>query len=120
MPVFSQWSTEANEEASGELNQYVRAATEKLNKSRSQPLARFIASPCIFYGAPAYLFNAMIAPRTPFPIKGVTRYQGEANALVSKTSTLYERMLSSLIADWRKRWEWVTFHSCTCSSPTVE
>ena len=32
------------------------------------------------YGAPANLFNAMVAPLIPYAIKGVIWYQGESNA----------------------------------------
>jgi sialate O-acetylesterase len=52
---------------------------------------------------PAALYNGMIAPLTPLPIKGVIWYQGEADRFFSQ-APLYERVFSVLIADWRRAW----------------
>jgi len=49
------------------------------------------------------LFNGMIAPLTPFKIKGVIWYQGESNA-VEKRTDQYRRLFPALINDWRSRW----------------
>jgi sialate O-acetylesterase len=46
-------------------------------------------------------YNGMIAPLTPFKIKGVLWYQGEANW--GRTGQ-YRQMLSTLITSWRKAW----------------
>ncbi len=48
------------------------------------------------------LYNGMIAPLTPFGIKGALWYQGEANG---PFWLQYRRLLPTLIADWRKRFE---------------
>jgi len=48
------------------------------------------------------LFNGMIAPLAPFPIKGVIWYQGESNA---SRAEQYRRLLPTLIRDWRARFE---------------
>jgi len=48
------------------------------------------------------LYNGMIAPLTPFAIKGVLWYQGESNG---PFWMLYRRLLPALIADWRSRFE---------------
>jgi sialate O-acetylesterase len=53
--------------------------------------------------APAALFNAMIAPLTPFPIKGVIWYQGESNSEPLQFP-IYDRLFPALIADWRHAW----------------
>jgi sialate O-acetylesterase len=53
--------------------------------------------------APAALFNGMIAPATPFTIKGVIWYQGESNSKLA-FAPLYVRLLPALIADWRMQW----------------
>lgn len=52
---------------------------------------------------PAGLFNGMIAPLTPFPIRGVIWYQGETNAS-SDRAPLYARLFQALIRDWRHAW----------------
>jgi sialate O-acetylesterase len=49
------------------------------------------------------LFNGMIAPLTPFRIKGVIWYQGESNA-VEKRTDQYRALFPALINDWRNRW----------------
>lgn len=52
---------------------------------------------------PGGLYNAMIAPLTPFPIRGVLWYQGESNATVERAE-LHEQMFPAMIRDWRKAW----------------
>ena len=52
---------------------------------------------------PAALFNGMIAPLTPFPIRGVIWYQGESNASPER-APLYAHLFQTLILDWRKAW----------------
>ena len=47
------------------------------------------------------LYNAMIAPLTPYTIKGVTWYQGESNDSNSKQ---YGVLFPLMIQDWRKKW----------------
>ena len=46
-------------------------------------------------------YNGMIAPLTPFKIKGALWYQGEANW--GRTSQ-YHKVLSALITSWREAW----------------
>ena len=46
------------------------------------------------------LYNGMIAPLLPFPIKGALWYQGEANV---GRGTQYRRLLPELVRDWRER-----------------
>ncbi|UWZ82511.1 sialate O-acetylesterase [Occallatibacter riparius] len=50
-----------------------------------------------------YLWNAMIAPLTPFPIRGAIWYQGEANAGSDRFPT-YDRVMRDMIEDWRRQW----------------
>ncbi|MRX48515.1 sialate O-acetylesterase [Pedobacter puniceum] len=50
---------------------------------------------------PAVLYKGMIAPLTPYPIKGVIWYQGEANSARGKE---YQQLFPALITDWRKQW----------------
>jgi sialate O-acetylesterase len=46
----------------------------------------------------------MIAPLTPFPIRGVIWYQGESNSIVERNPNLYGRVFSTLVEDWRRQW----------------
>jgi sialate O-acetylesterase len=52
---------------------------------------------------PAGLYNAMIAPLTPYAIRGVIWYQGESNASESHAYR-YRRLFGDMIEDWRNRW----------------
>jgi sialate O-acetylesterase len=47
------------------------------------------------------MYNGMIAPVTPFAIRGVTWYQGESNV---KEGLKYREMMKALIEGWRKDW----------------
>jgi sialate O-acetylesterase len=49
------------------------------------------------------LYNAMIAPLTPYAIRGVIWYQGEANASEAHAFR-YRRLFADMIEDWRDRW----------------
>jgi len=53
--------------------------------------------------APASLFNGMIAPLTPYAIRGAIWYQGESNANRNEAA-LYRRLFQAMILDWRARW----------------
>lgn len=53
---------------------------------------------------PTSLYNAMIAPLLPFPIRGAIWYQGEANANTSEDALLYHKLFSTMIGDWRAAW----------------
>jgi len=53
--------------------------------------------------APAWLFNGMIAPATPYAIKGVIWYQGESNSRLA-FAPMYAKLFPALIADWRAHW----------------
>lgn len=46
------------------------------------------------------LYNGMIAPLLPFPIRGAIWYQGESNA---NRAAQYQRLLPTMIQDWRNR-----------------
>jgi sialate O-acetylesterase len=50
--------------------------------------------------APCGLFNAMIAPILPYPVKGVLWYQGESN---DKNPEEYGALFLSMIPDWRDK-----------------
>ena len=47
------------------------------------------------------IYNAMVAPLTPYAIKGVIWYQGEANAWEAYR---YRKLLPMMIQGWRRAW----------------
>jgi len=48
------------------------------------------------------LYNGMITPLLPFPIKGVIWYQGESNNGAARD---YRNRFPAMIADWREKWK---------------
>jgi sialate O-acetylesterase len=52
---------------------------------------------------PAGLYNGMVAPFTPYAIKGFLWYQGETDSALDRAN-LYAKLLPTLIADWRRQW----------------
>lgn len=50
---------------------------------------------------PAILYNAMINPLLPYPIRGTIWYQGESNA---RRAEQYRTLFPLLINDWRSQW----------------
>jgi sialate O-acetylesterase len=49
---------------------------------------------------PAGIYNGMVAPFTPYSVKGFLWYQGEANSGHDR-APFYRTLLPALIADWR-------------------
>ena len=52
---------------------------------------------------PAGLYNGMVAPFTPYAIKGFLWYQGDTDSAADRAD-LYAKLLPTLIADWRRQW----------------
>jgi sialate O-acetylesterase len=109
MPVFAEWDRMMQDHALA-LLRYERAAKdwEKLAaqlKAEHKPLPPAPEKPVGPGGpwSPGGLFNAMVAPITPMPIRGVIWYQGEANGSVTR-APLYGRLFQAMITDWRRAW----------------
>uniref|UniRef100_E6Q018 Sialate O-acetylesterase n=1 Tax=mine drainage metagenome TaxID=410659 RepID=E6Q018_9ZZZZ len=83
----------------GKLHDQQRAEAIAAGK----PAPQFPWNPMLDTWAPARLYNGMIAPLTPFPIRGVIWYQGESNSALAR-APLYERLFETLITDWRGQW----------------
>ncbi|MBP87131.1 MAG: sialate O-acetylesterase [Planctomycetaceae bacterium] len=54
-------------------------------------------------GKAAGMYNGMIAPLQPFPVRGAIWYQGETNVLRKNGLAYYDKM-KSLIGGWREAW----------------
>jgi sialate O-acetylesterase len=103
MPVFSTYSNMMDEQADLPLILSVEKRLEEAARSAHQPVPIHPWHPGPESRTPASLYNGMIAPITPYPIKGVLWYQGESNTLLTEAG-IYSKVFAALIADWRGRW----------------
>jgi sialate O-acetylesterase len=104
MPVFAAWA-HTMEDQSSSIQQ--RAFEEResylaIQEGRSEPSFPSHVD-MVARSTPGGLFNAMIAPLTHFPIRGVIWYQGESNGNVEQ-APLYSKLFQTLIWDWRRNW----------------
>ena len=106
MPVFSERAKTLAEESTTRLRQekeereYQVAVAQA--KADGKPIPWRQWHPDFAAWAPAALYNGMIAPLTPFAIRGVIWYQGEANS--GERAPLYARLFQTMIRDWRNSW----------------
>ena len=89
---------EAYDKAVVEWKEAVTKAKEEGTKAPAQPRSPRGGDA---FGAPACLFNGMIAPLLPYTIQGAIWYQGESNASQAK---LYQTLFPAMILSWRQRW----------------
>lgn len=108
MPVFSEWSRMNDSRAKVLLQhqkqerEWERAAAQAKSEGRTPPDRPWQPNEDNSW-MPGGLFNAMIAPLTRFPIRGVIWYQGESNA-AQERAPLYARLFQTMIRDWRRAW----------------
>ncbi len=103
MPIFANRAhmmdalseTEAMEPHEKELQEAARA--------KGLPEQLFAWHPDPHSWEPAALYNAMIAPLTPYAIRGVIWYQGESNSALERAPH-YGTLFETLIRDWRNHW----------------
>lgn len=62
---------------------------------------------------PSSLYHGMLAPIIPYGIKGAIWYQGESNA-GSGVSSLYKKLLATMVEDWRSKWQQGDFPFYLC------
>ena len=103
-PVFLARGHMTEKESTALLEEKVRARQIEEAKSQGKPVPQFPWHPLLNMWAPSELYNAMIAPLTPFPIRGVIWYQGESNSALERAPT-YERLFRAMIEDWRRQWQ---------------
>ncbi|MGP0019254.1 MAG: sialate O-acetylesterase [Candidatus Sulfotelmatobacter sp.] len=107
MPVFAARAKTLAAESTTVLHQqreeheYQQAVEQA--KAEGRPLPGRQWHPDFAAWAPAALYNGMIAPLTPFAIRGVIWYQGESNSGPDR-APLYARLFLTMIRDWRNAW----------------
>jgi sialate O-acetylesterase len=72
-------------------------------KAGGKPEPQFPWHPPLNSWGPGLLWNGMIAPLAPLPIRGVLWYQGESNSALTRVHS-YDRVMRTLIEDWRRQW----------------
>jgi len=102
-PLFVSWGqmTEKQGDALLAVKEEQRLRAEA--KAAGKPQPEFPWHPELLSWGPGMLWNGMIAPLTPFPIRGAIWYQGESNSALAR-APLYKRVFSTLIEDWRHQW----------------
>ena len=102
-PLFVSWGKMTEREADAPRVAKDQQLQREEAKAQGKPEPQFPWHPQLSTWGPAMLYNGMIAPLTPFPIRGVIWYQGESNSALAR-APLYSRIFRTLIEDWRKQW----------------
>ncbi len=80
------------------------SAGDEAARQGHQPLPKHTWRGDLSSWTPSWLYNALVAPATPYPIKGVIWYQGESNTDAVR-APLYARLFQTMISDWRTHWQ---------------
>ena len=88
-------------DAEAEVKDQMRQQEEA--KAGGKPAPQFPWHPPLASWGPGLLWNGMIAPLTPLPIRGAIWYQGESNSALERFP-IYNRIMRALIEDWRGKW----------------
>jgi sialate O-acetylesterase len=102
-PLFVSWGNMTEHEADAPLVARDQQRERDEAKAQGQPEPLFPWHPQLASWGPGMLYNGMIAPLTPLPIRGVIWYQGESNSALLR-APLYNRVFRTLIEDWRRQW----------------
>jgi sialate O-acetylesterase len=103
MPAFASRARFADEQSTVPGRLLEERREDAAARAAGQPIPKHPWHPNEVSWSPAGLFNAMIAPATPYSIKGVIWYQGETNSAPDR-APLYVRLFPAMIADWRQKW----------------
>jgi sialate O-acetylesterase len=107
MPVFAQWGQMMTGEATTLLNlqknnrDFETALAEAKTQGKPLPQKTWHLDPAAW--APSAIYNGMIAPVTPFAIRGVIWYQGESDA-DQERAPVYASLFKAMITSWRAAW----------------
>ena len=102
-PAFVSWGKMTERESDALLRDKDEQRQRDQAKAQGKPEPKFPWHPDLMSYGPGMLYNGMIAPLTPFPIRGAIWYQGETNSALER-APLYKRVFSAMISDWRRQW----------------
>lgn len=103
MPLFASWGRMTGREADALSREKNKQRIIAEAAAQGKPAPAFPWVPQLESWAPGMLYNGMIAPLTPFAVRGVIWYQGESNSVLDR-APLYGRVFRTLIEDWRRQW----------------
>lgn len=103
MPVFAARARMMDKQSDVDLKIAMEHREDEAAQKAGLPPPKHDWGPDSASWNPAALYNGMVAPVTEFGIKGVIWYQGESNTTPGFDS-VYTRLFSTLIADWRAHW----------------
>jgi sialate O-acetylesterase len=103
MPAFAARAQFADEQTHDDLEAAAEKSADAEAKAHHLPPPSHRWHPDPASWIPAGLYNGMVAPFTPFAIKGFLWYQGETDSAPERAG-LYAKLLPTLIADWRRQW----------------
>jgi sialate O-acetylesterase len=104
MPAFASWAKFSDSLSTSNIIIANEKREDEAAAKAHQPVRKHDWHPAAPAWKPAGLYNAMIAPATPYTIKGVIWYQGEANTGPER-APMYAKLFPALIADWRRQWK---------------
>ncbi len=102
-PLFVSWGKMTEHEEDALIADKAEQRQREEARAAGKPEPQFPWHPTLLSWGPGMLWNGMIAPLTPFPIRGAIWYQGESNSALVR-APLYQRVFSTLISDWRQQW----------------
>jgi sialate O-acetylesterase len=108
MPVISEWAKMMDAQPAAllrwerQLKQWEQSVERAKAEGKPEPGRPWAPNQGQSW-RPAGLYNAMIAPLTPFPIRGAIWYQGESNTSQER-APLYSHLFQTMIRDWRRAW----------------
>jgi sialate O-acetylesterase len=102
-PLFASWGRMTEREPDALLRDKDRQRQIAEATAQGKPAPELPWVPRLDSWGPGMLYNGMIAPLTPMPIRGAIWYQGESNADQGR-APLYGRIFRDMIEDWRRQW----------------
>ena len=103
MPAFAARAGFADKQLHLELIEGAEKRAEEAASAHHLPAPSHPWHPDPSSWIPAGLYNGMVAPFTPYSLKGFLWYQGETDSAPDRAN-LYAKLLPTLIADWRRQW----------------
>ena len=104
MPLIAARARFADEQSRAASVKALEKREDAAALAAHQPLPKHPWHPDEISWRPGALFNGMIAPITPYSIKGVIWYQGESDSAPA-TAPIYAKSFSTMIGDWRSHWK---------------